>query len=126
MNFSTITPEMIIGNGVRDRDWTQRDETEKRCSWHFHISADDVHACVTGVRGDTEAAAANDAIDEFFEAQPEISPNELFGNRNWTYCAGTSCSCPFVPGCRVIPNGKAEITALMDASRRDNPATVKP
>jgi hypothetical protein len=94
INFDNITPEDIIGNGVRGRDWKIRGDEEKPCWWHFHISGDDVHACVTGVRGDSEDEAADAALDEFFWAKPEIDPGSFFNTTpNWTYCTTASCAC---------------------------------
>ena len=93
MDFSSITPEMIIGPQLADRDWSVRTDAEKQRSWHFHISAHGVHGCVTGVPGDTEAEAADRALGEFVpcfqirEGREDDSLAEIFGNDRLTYCA---------------------------------------
>jgi hypothetical protein len=95
LDFDDVTPEDIIGPGVRERDWSQRTGQEKKCSWHFHVWAADMRACVTGVRGDTEAEAATEALDwlfvEYYDARPEVGLEQFFGNKGLTYCHDVSC-----------------------------------
>jgi hypothetical protein len=111
MNFEDVTPEDIIGDGIPDRDWSTRTDAEKPCSWHFHVRARDAHACVTGAAGDTEAEAANSALDEFVIAlqrmAADLSLPELFGNDTWTYCpTADDCGMPV----HVVAMQKVDLT----------------
>ena len=64
VSFDTITPEDIIGDGVGDRDWSQRSEREKQV-WHLHVSfAGEPGVVCTEVHGDTDDEAGCAAIDE--------------------------------------------------------------
>jgi hypothetical protein len=108
IDFENITPEDVIGPGLRDRDWTERHEHEKKCTWHFHIAGGYQHACVTGVRSDSEAEAADRALEEFFVAVPEVHLGEFFANERWTYCTALSCGCPLVHVVRMQDRRLAE------------------
>lgn len=103
MDFSTVTPEMIIGQGVRDRDWRERQDDEKPGGWHFHITRRDVHACVTYVSGDWQTEAERNALEEFIP-QWQIATDredadlvEILGNERLTYCATPGCR-----GCELL------------------------
>jgi hypothetical protein len=97
LDFSTVTPEMIIGRGVRDRDWRERADDEKPSGWHFHIARRDVHACVTYVRGDSQAEAERNALDEFIPRwqiaadREDADLVEIFGCDPLSYCAVPAC-----------------------------------
>ena len=97
MDFDSITPEDIIGSGVRDRDWSVRTDAEKPCGWHFHVAAYGSHYCVTGVPGDTLPEAEGNALDEWVPCfqiatgREDDHLEQIFGNDRCTYCA--------VPGC---------------------------
>lgn len=97
MDFSSITPEMIIGPEILERDWSVRTDDEKQRAWHFHIRTHGVHGCVTGVPGDTEAEAGERALGEFVpwfqirEGREDEGLDEIFGNDCLTYCATPGC-----------------------------------
>ena len=64
VSFGEITPEDIIGEGVGDRDWSQRSEREKPV-WHLHVSfAGEPGVICTEVHGDTDDEAGCAAISE--------------------------------------------------------------
>ena len=56
-----------------------------------------MHGCVTGIPGDTEAEAANSALEEFILrwqialGRKDWSVAEIFGNQRRTYCATPGC-----------------------------------
>jgi hypothetical protein len=97
VDFSSITPEMIIGPEILERDWSVRTDSEKRRTWHFHVSAHGVHGCVTSVPGDTEAEAADRALGDFMpcfqihEGREDDGLDEIFGNDQLSYCATPGC-----------------------------------
>lgn len=99
MDFTSITPQDIIGAGVSDRDWTARADEEKRQNWHFHITAQGVHACVTYVPGDNAEEAADRALDEVVDAWYRFDTvgdgdlTRLFGNERLTFCIGPEHEC---------------------------------
>jgi GNAT superfamily N-acetyltransferase len=62
--FDTITPEDIIANGVRDRDWSQRAETEKPY-WYVRVEILGEDRGQSGFHGDTEDEAATAAVKRY-------------------------------------------------------------
>jgi len=71
--------------------------TENTGTKHFHIRAHGVHACVTGIGGDTDAEAEGNALDEFLpklqirEEYEDWGLAEIFGNERLTYCPTPDC-----------------------------------
>jgi hypothetical protein len=64
ISFGDITPEDIIGDGVGNRDWSQRSKREKPV-WHLHVSFSGAPGVVCAeVHGDTDDEAGSAAIDE--------------------------------------------------------------
>jgi hypothetical protein len=113
VDFSSITPEMIIGPQQASTD------DEKQRSWHFHIRAHSVHACVTGIDGADEAEAEGNALGEFlprFERDREDwSVAEIFGNERWTYCATPDCG-----GCDL----EVHVTRMQDGRQAVAPRVL--
>lgn len=65
-DFEDVTPEDIIGDGIRDRDWSERRDREKR-AWHLHVGffGEPCGGCRGWVYADTEEGAADEAITEY-------------------------------------------------------------
>jgi hypothetical protein len=97
LDFSSATPEMIIGPEILERDWSVRTDTEKRCSWHFHIRRDDSHACVTYAVGDSLFEAEIDALEAWVLHwqvaldREDAHLTEIFGCDPLQFCAAPGC-----------------------------------
>jgi hypothetical protein len=141
VDFDDITPEDIIGPNIPARNWKIRTDQEKKCSWHFHINAHGVHGCVTGVRGDTVAEAADNALDEFMPrfqlatSSEDLSMPQIFGNRRLTYCATPGCTgCEFpvrvvrLQDVRLIEPGpvRPSVSCSISSNQSTSPPGVGP
>jgi hypothetical protein len=81
---------------------------------HFHVRAHGVHACVTGIAGDTEAEAEDNALFEFEVSLLDRAEyadwglDDIYGNREMTFCTS-------VGGCNDECGGAVHLTRMEDS-----------